>query len=226
MFKKYILSILFVIIGSFLYPDISYSQNIELDKQEWEKLKEDYKYEVKKNKKKAPQEKKKTKIRERKPFTVGPILKWGAIIIGIGLLLFLLYKIFDLGSLRGRNIRNTQVRKQDLIMEDLTQEEFKKTEFDQLLDDAIASKNFRLAHRYSFLKSLQLMQKYHWIVWAKEKTNHDYLFATMGEKIYPNFNNLVQAFDLVWYGERGIDAQIFDVLHKEHISFNQSLKKQ
>ena len=113
----------------------------------------------------------------------------------------------------------------NVVIEDLTKEEFVKTEFEILIEKALAKGDYRLAHRYQFLSTLQILQKNNWIHWGKDKTNHDYLFATSGQVFHTSFRDLVNAFDLVWYGERVIDEKIFYSINKEHNSFNQLIRK-
>ena len=198
------------------------AKNISIDKEQWEEERSGYKFEKPEPNK---DDKKEYKPREIEPITISPLIKWGAIGLGIALLLYLLIKAFGLDKMGKYNRRNTNAKKLDIVIEDLTQEEFVKTEFEILIEEALANRNYRLAHRYQFLNTLQILQKNQWIQWGKDKTNHDYLFATSGQVFHTSFRDLVNAFDLVWYGERLINEQIFNSINKEHNSFNQKIKK-
>lgn len=204
-------------LGSFLLAGAN--DKITLDKNKWEKEKESYEfYKIKERETKEPRN-----IDFNPPeFTISPFLKWGAILLVIGVIVFLLYKLVGIPYVQAR--RNRKVQQMDIVVEDLTQEEFLKTSFDWLIEKALKAKDYRLAMRYQFLDTLQKMQQNRWIAWSKEKTNHDYLFATMGEDFYENFSQLVQVFDLVWYGERVLEKDTFQTIRENYRQFNKTIE--
>jgi len=206
-------------------PYVSLAQNIKIDKSQWERERRGYDFKKPEKPEKQKKETRETESRDYVPITISPILKWGAIILGIGFLLYLLIKALGLDKSSNFNRQNKGAKKINVVIEDLTKEEFVKTEFELLIEEALSKRDYRLAHRYQFLSTLQILQKNNWIHWGKEKTNHDYLFATSGQVFYSSFRDLVNAFDLVWYGERKIDEKIFYYINKEHLSFNRLIKK-
>jgi hypothetical protein len=213
--------LLLLIVGVLnLTPDYSFSKSVEIDKAKWEQDRSEYKF-----KKIEKEEQDLQEPIDFEPITIPPILKWIVIVIALGLLIYLIIRAFGLDRKFNFNKRNTSARKLGVVIEDLTKEEFIKTEFEKLLEEAIANGDYRLAHRYQFLNTLQIMQSNNWIKWGREKTNHDYLFSTMGESFNPSFHKLVIVFDLVWYGERVIDYSIFQSINKEHEVFNQLIKR-
>lgn len=212
------LFLIFILILGFVRIGLA-NETIKLDKKAWEKSKDGYVFKKYKEKKRV--EKKEFKEVPKTDFTISPVLKWVAIIAVILLLSFLLYKLVGVPYFRNR--KNGKVKNLDVELEDLTKEEFLKTKFETLVEKALQAQDYRLAMRYQFLDTLQKMQENRWIVWGKEKTNHDYLFYTMGEDFYQKFSQLVHLFDLVWYGERVLKEDTFVLLRNEYLNFNKRI---
>jgi len=102
-------------------------------------------------------------------------------------------------------------------------EDIQSIDIDALIQKAMDQKDFRVAFRYSFLKSLQLMNNKKFIDWKPYKTNHEYYNEFDVEKIKPLFKDLYTGFEYVWYGDAPINKEIFDKYHTEFDEFNRQL---
>ena len=92
-------------------------------------------------------------------------------------------------------------------------------DYDKLIDQSITSKNYRLAIRYLYLKSLQKLTEKGAIIFAVDKTNYQYVRELSG-KLYKNtFATLTLNYEYVWYGEFEIDQIIFFKLQTEFKQF-------
>jgi hypothetical protein len=84
-----------------------------------------------------------------------------------------------------------------------------ESELERLLKEAISRNDFRAAVRIYYLILIKELSERNWISWRKEKTNHDYLREMKVEEYRPAFRKVTTIYETVWYGERSIDAAIF-----------------
>src|SRR5690606_7261386 len=61
-----------------------------------------------------------------------------------------------------------------IVNPNLAEEHMESLDLDALISDAIQQKNYRLAIRYQYLKTLKTLSKHQIIEWHYEKTNKDY----------------------------------------------------
>ena len=101
------------------------------------------------------------------------------------------------------------------------EEDIKQIDFDKLINKALKDKNYRLATRYLYLKSLKTLASKKVIDWHYEKTNSDYLSEIKGRKLKALFKRVSYIYDYVWYGEFPIDEVSFN---KNKDDFNELLK--
>lgn len=93
----------------------------------------------------------------------------------------------------------------------LTEEEelIKNENIQQLIDQAIANKNYRLAIRYYYLSVLKKLATRELIDWQQEKTNEDYIKEIKKESIKDEFIKSTVLYDFVWYGNFNINEPEF-----------------
>ena len=94
----------------------------------------------------------------------------------------------------------------------LSEEEhiIKNENIQQLIKNALADKNYRLAIRYYYLHILKLMSEKELIDWQLQKTNVDYEKELLGSKFSDPFHTITRLYDYVWYGEFHVDEDIFE----------------
>jgi hypothetical protein len=80
------------------------------------------------------------------------------------------------------------------------EEDIHAMDFDELIKQAIAMKQYRIAIRLTFLQSLKLLSDKHYIEWIPGKTNHDYLDELRDSRLRNGFGELNFYFEYAWYG--------------------------
>ena len=130
------------------------------------------------------------------------------------LLLFLLIKFFINANIR--NLKNAQINKNAV---GLSEEEniIRNENIDDLIQQAVANKNYRLAVRYSYLQILKLLSDNDIIAWELQKTNSDYLDEITKENLKTPFKASTRLYEYVWYGDFLIDEPKYQ---KAALAFN------
>ncbi|MBG47250.1 MAG: DUF4129 domain-containing protein [Pseudozobellia sp.] len=120
----------------------------------------------------------------------------------LALLIFLLIKFFL--KLNARTLQGAKNREHSVI---LSEEEniIKNEDIQQLIKEAVAQKNYRLAIRYYYLGILKLLTEKDFIEWQLQKTNSDYLAEINNDDIKLNFSKITWLYDYIWYGDFAID---------------------
>ncbi|MBT8378076.1 MAG: hypothetical protein KJN64_02475 [Ignavibacteria bacterium] len=90
-------------------------------------------------------------------------------------------------------------------------EDLNQINFDDLIDTAIENKNYKLAVRYLFLKSLKLLSDKEIIYLKKDKTNSQYLAEIKNIRLADAFKDAVYRFEWIWYGDFPIDEAVMSI---------------
>ncbi|MBC6999973.1 DUF4129 domain-containing protein [Cytophaga sp. FL35] len=123
----------------------------------------------------------------------------------LGLLIFILIKFIL--RLNAHTI-NTKGKQGDVLLSE--EERIIKTEdIGELIEKALAEKNFRLAVRYYYLQSLKQLNEREFIDWQLQKTNSDYVSEITKEDLKQQFAHITKLYDYIWYGDFFIDEQRF-----------------
>lgn len=88
---------------------------------------------------------------------------------------------------------------------DLSEQHIETIDLDSLMEDALKSKDYRLAVRYQFLKILKLLSQKNIIDWHFEKTNVDYEREITEARLQHEFKKASYLYENIWYGEQPID---------------------
>jgi hypothetical protein len=107
----------------------------------------------------------------------------------------------------------------DEIQKDEEHIEITETDLDKLLRLAIADANFRLAIRIYFLDALKTLNHQKYIQWERSKTNGAYQRELIEQKFSPQFQSILLIYEIVWYGERGLNESEFNQLSPLFVSF-------
>jgi hypothetical protein len=97
-------------------------------------------------------------------------------------------------------------------------------DFDSLITKFMDNRDYRMALRYRFLKTLKNLSLKGVIVWQKEKTNRDYVKEITLEIARSAFNELVNIFEYVWYGSFIIDKNFYEQMDERFRSFDLSVQ--
>ncbi|MEP5830638.1 MAG: DUF4129 domain-containing protein [Maribacter dokdonensis] len=93
----------------------------------------------------------------------------------------------------------------------LTEEHIEGVDIGNLLNEALANKDYRLAVRYQFLLSLQKLSKKDIIDWHFDKTNTDYVNEIQQPQLKQGFKRIAYLYDYIWYGEQDIDNDRYTI---------------
>lgn len=120
----------------------------------------------------------------------------------LAVLLFILIKFF-----LSVNARAVMHAKKNQAIVALSEEEhiIKNEDIQQLIENAIGQKDYRLAVRYYYLYMLQLMSEKEFIVWELQKTNDDYKLELQKQELVQPFATSTRLYNYFWYGEFPID---------------------
>lgn len=103
------------------------------------------------------------------------------------------------------------------------QENIHEIDFQKSLNDAVASKNYRLAVRLWYLQILKTLSDKKFIDWQINKTNTDYQHEVREKAFAADFNKVTRLFDSVWYGNREVHEDEYFIINNDFESFKSSL---
>lgn len=136
----------------------------------------------------------------------------------LGILIFILVKFFL--NINANALKHSQRNK---ALVSLSEEEhiIKNEDIQQLIQQAIKDKNYRMAIRYYYLFMLQLMSEKGIITWELQKTNEDYLNEIQKQELKGRFQIITHLYDYIWYGSFNID----EAKYKRAVTTFSSLQK-
>ena len=85
-----------------------------------------------------------------------------------------------------------------------------ETDFNQLLRDAEAEKDFRMAIRFQYLNMLKQLSSAEIIDFDPEKTNLDYTYEIKDEGVREQFQYTSYLYNYVWYGDFEINEAQYE----------------
>jgi hypothetical protein len=140
--------------------------------------------------------------------------------VGIGTLLFVLYKLF----LSNQGLFLSNRKNLDISIETDSQE-IPPDQYESLIKKASSEGNYRLATRYLYLQSLHRLSEKGYTVIATEKTNYQYLneIRKKSGAIGNSFGHLTLKYEYIWYGEYEISNTTYFLLEKDFREFNKQL---
>lgn len=151
-------------------------------------------------------------------FSLFTYLLWA---IGIGILLFVLYKLFL--SKQGLFVSNR--KNLDASIETNEEEEVSPDQYESLIKKAAAEGNYRLAVRYLYLQSLHQLSEKGYVTIGTEKTNYQYLneIRKRSSFVGSSFSPLTLKYEYIWYGEYEITNTAYFLLEKDFKEFKKQI---
>jgi len=148
--------------------------------------------------------------------TSGSIIKIILVVLVIAVIAFVVIKLIGLDfKLFTRKSKTLDIPYEESL------ENIHEISFDEEIENALQHKNYRLAVRLLYLKTLKHLSDRELIDWQLEKTNQTYVLELQNEKHRVEFNELTQQFEYIWYGEFFIDQAMFDPINQSFQQFNQ-----
>lgn len=182
-------------------PDFSYLSNLDslLDAEQ--------------RKKAAPQNSRTPSMNAGSPDT--SFLKGLMWLLAIAFVLFVLYQLLqNKGLFKGGSAKLSVTQVAEEVEEDILE-----LNIHQMLMKAEQQGNYRLATRYQFIKTLQLLNQKDRIDFAVDKTNRQYLYE-IPEQWRSEFSRLVLNYEYIWFGNVHIDQSLYEKITTLHTSFN------
>jgi len=96
-----------------------------------------------------------------------------------------------------------------------SEEDINQINFDELITVAVDRRDYKLAVRYLFLKSLKLLSEKEIIELRNNKTNHQYLSEIKNNRISSAFQIATSRFEWIWYGDFPVDENVMKSSHKD-----------
>lgn len=137
-------------------------------------------------------------------------------LLAIGFIIFILYKLFAGGNFFRRNRNNKYVS-------DAPPEEENATDvlaYERLIAQAEANKNFRLAVRYYYLRTLQQLSNAGAVELSADKTNYQYVNELKGKLYQNDFASVTLNYEYVWYGKFDINEETYNKLANNFKAFS------
>lgn len=97
--------------------------------------------------------------------------------------------------------------------------------FEELLREALDSKNYTRAVNVFYLKILKQLSDLEWIDWQIDKTNQDYIFE-LGKKkphLQPQFQNITRLFEFICYGHFPVNQENYQEAEQSFVTFQKEL---
>ncbi|UKN00434.1 hypothetical protein K6119_11895 [Paracrocinitomix mangrovi] len=137
----------------------------------------------------------------------------GVFIVGLA---FLIFYLFINAPKDGKKVDS------EYDLDEINPTEIPLTELQRLLGEALSKGDYRGAVRIYFIFIIRDLASKNWIQWEKEKTNFHYLREMANRPEYDGFNKTVSYFEIIWYGERELDENLFRQIQP---NFTQMLDK-
>jgi len=145
-------------------------------------------------------------------------LSWILVVAG-----FLALLIWFLATSNIRLFRKTSKGIDEKAEEKEPAEDIFEMNFEKEIQKAAGDKNYRLAVRLLYLRTLRDLSNKNLINYTHEKTNTDYLFQLAGTSYYKDFFRLTRDFDYTWYGQFELSLADFSIIQNDFSSFKQQM---
>ena len=93
--------------------------------------------------------------------------------------------------------------------------------YDRLIGKAVANQNYRLAIRYLYLQTLQILSNHGLIQLSPDKTNYEYVRELSGKLYQDDFSGITLGYEYVWYGKFEIGKDTYQKLSADYKTFQQ-----
>jgi hypothetical protein len=176
---------------------------------------------------------KKKKKKEKPPAELDPgaiegfatFLKYFLIILGVGTILFILYKLVEADSIFGR--ADKKLTDKDIAFaENADEEELLKKELLDYIKKAEAAQNYKVAVRLRYLDVIQNLNDRAIIRWKREKTNLQYYREISDGQMKAPFKIVTRHYEDVWFGEKSIDGSQYNLMVVDFLEMQKHIQNQ
>lgn len=132
-----------------------------------------------------------------------------------GLVIWLLYKAEVLANIFPGRAKQTGLGYETL------DENIHQINFSDRINEAIESRNYRMAVRLLYLQTLKSLADGGLIRWQPDKTNRQYAYELTGNAKRLGFEQLTTQFEYAWYGDFPVDETRFKHIRQQFQQFNE-----
>jgi hypothetical protein len=144
-------------------------------------------------------------------------LKYLLLTAAAGLIIYVIIKAVGVDNIFNRESKPIEIPYTESL------ENIHEITFDEEIEKAMAQRNYKLAVRLLYLRSLKQLSDAQLIHWQIEKTNATYLNELINTEQRQPFSVLTRQFEYVWYGDFPIDGQSFQNINTLFHDFKRSL---
>jgi hypothetical protein len=152
-------------------------------------------------------------------FFTSPAVRFTFYMLLFAVVIFVIYRIIVVNDL----FVFRKSPKANKLFDDSVTREAGRDMVDAKIQEAIDLKDFHMAVRYLFLKTLYLLNDKNWIQFHPEATNNDYLNQMYAHRQNKEFRFLTRVYEYIWYGKFQITEQQFSSVHSSFKQFHNSL---
>ena len=137
-----------------------------------------------------------------------------------GVVIYLLLKAEVLGFLFPKRAQSGQLAYENLA------EDIHAIDYDTAIDAAVNQRNYRLAVRLLYLRTLKQLADADQIQYKPDKTNRQYVYELANSPLQTEFEMLTRQFEFVWYGDFPVDESQFGSVRRQFQSFDRPFVSQ
>lgn len=135
--------------------------------------------------------------------SLGPVISFIMYCLLAAAILFVVYRLIV-----SNNLFYSKSPKLIKVSEDVDTE-LTEEDIDKKIEQAVSTRNYRLATRFLFIKSLKKLDARGLIRFHPQATNYDYLNQVSGHSVAADFGFVTRVYEFVWYGEFDINEEQF-----------------
>ncbi|GLU45514.1 DUF4129 domain-containing protein [Allomuricauda sp. NBRC 101325] len=138
----------------------------------------------------------------------------------LALFLYLVIRFFV-----NTHARSVLLNKKNPNTVSLSEEEriIKTEDIEQLIKDALAINDYRLAIRYYYLLILKQLSERNLIDWQRQKTNDDYIGELSNPELKNTFGRATFLYDYIWYGAFAIDQERYAQVEQVFVTLKKTI---
>lgn len=153
-------------------------------------------------------------------FFSSSIVRWIFYILLAALAIFVLYRIIVVNDL----LVFYSSRKTKTILNEQDSREIDGSLIDEKIRQAIDGKQYNIAVRYLYLKTLYALTEKNAINYHVEGTNNEYLNQMAEHKLGKEFRFLTLVYEYVWYGKFDITEEQFSLVHNNFKNLHSAIR--
>ena len=142
------------------------------------------------------------------------------ILILVTIVVLVILKVTDSGLstiFSGKSKKNESI---DAALEDV---DIHGIDYEKQISQALASRDYRLAVRLWFLRTLKTFSDKELLHWKIDKTNSDYYYELSGTNYQQDFGEVSKVYDYIWYGEFPVDENSYSKAEDKFKNLNEKI---